>query len=582
MPPRRIRKLNGSTDQSVRWLNYAHATSGNLPDPTRRRATNETKVYDLPVSPKRPRHERDLRSRPVPAKNVLPSNDFTSSEDEDEGQEEHEDEDHKDHKDQGEQEQSSGAGSQSVSDASSSNDAPSPIAIEHEFKEEVDLKSHQEVPESDEDEDEYDPESNVEPRTDSLAKIHESASDGVESQTGVDTSRVESNPGSDINPDQESDDNEDLASDDASTDDRDQLRDESPGADEPNVGSEGDSESELFVEAQTETSSSDASSRAEEQVPQTSPQTQTRGLQLNHKSKHGSRFSQIHSSQPRKISETPQPVKRPSPSYGERAVSSHGIFTWMTETIRESGFKETWDVIRRTRNVKQGADPSMRECFQHIRRMKVRLQGLYETMSDDETWDFRTRDGSRGHCSLIANNIFKEIQWIIFDEAQADEETGDYLVEQLEAHVVPWLIELVYFGFRAYKNRGDWARCHFRISLDLLWGCSYKISCCSDRVHGTGKGSTDSRGAMPAVKTIKDALDDGRLREIRNVPHPPRYRHFSLTEVESQISCGPWKRVEEDALRSAFEKALLNGVEGERVSSMSYESCSPFRRSYIC
>ncbi|CAG8223801.1 unnamed protein product [Penicillium salamii] len=582
MPPRRIRKLNGSTDQSVRWLNYAHTTSGNLPDPTRRRATNETNVYDLPVSPERPRPERNLRSRPVPAKNVLPSNDSTSSEDEDESQEEHEEEDHKDHKDQGEQEQSSGAGPQSVRDASSPNDAPSPIANEHESKEEVELKSHQEAPESDDDEDEYDPESNVEPRTDSLAKIHESAGDDVESQTGVDTSRVESNPGSDINPDQESDDNEDLASDNASTDDRDQLRDESPGADEPNVESEGDSEIELFVEAQTEASSSDASSRAEEQAPQTSPQTQSRGLQLSHESKHGSRSSQIHSSQPRKISETPQPAKRPSPPYVERAVSSHGIFTWMTETIKESGFKETWDVIRRTRNVKRGADPSMRECFQHIRRMKVRLQGLYETMSDDETWDSRTKDGSRGHCSLIANNIFKEIQWIIFDEAQADENTGDYLVEQLEAHVVPWLIELVYFGFRAYKNRGDWARCHFRISLDLLWGCSYKISCYSDRVYGAGKGSTDSRGAMPAVKTIKDALDDGRLREIRNVPHPPRYRHFSLTEVESQISCGPWKRVEKDGLRRAFEKAVLNGVEGERVSSMSNESCSPFRRSCIC
>lgn len=591
MPPRRIRKLGGSTDESVHWLNNPNAGTRNLPDPKKRRVTNETSVYDLPVSPERPRrqpqNERNLRSRRVPTRREPSPNESGSDEEEDEK----------------DQEDPSDAEPESDIEVADATDAPTPIVVvRNVHKEEVNSSQDHQAAENENEADPFpgpielftteeedtpmddavngdgDQVDNDSPSPDdsdsdrsSLSKVEYLAGDIAEAQADTEVPSPGSDAGSDVRPDTESSGNDqDSAGIDDETGPRSQSGDESPGADALDPEFEADWDNEPFAETQTNADSTPNShSSGEVQIPESSVETRPHRLQPAHMPSNTSQSLQTHSSQPQEILETPAP-KTHSFSNEGNARPRHEIFTWMANTIKTSGFERTWDVLRQTRtNVKRKADPSMRERFTHIRKMKSRIQSFYEEMTHSDTPTIAMRDHKREQCTLIANNIFNELQWIIFNEARVRSPEGGALVNQVEAHVIPWLIELVYFGFRAWKTWNEkekinWGMWHFRISLDLLWGSSYKITAWSDMTYGERNVPTPLRGLMPAVKAIKDALNDGRLRELGGRRPKPPYRHFELTEVGDNISIEPWSRVEKDALRKAFESAVLNGFEGEK------------------
>ena len=64
-----------------------------------------------------------------------------------------------------------------------------------------------------------------------------------------------------------------------------------------------------------------------------------------------------------------------------------------------------------------------------------------------------------------------------------------------------------------------------------------------------------SKVVMRHVKTLKDAVNDGRLRETTHrIPQRPlAYRPFQLEEVDSHISCGRWTHAEKIALRDGLQ-----------------------------
>lgn len=596
MPPRRIRKLGGSTDESVHWLNNSTQGARSLPDPKKRRVTNETTVYDLPVSPeqlqRQAQNEKNLRSRRRTARRE-PSPDTSTSEEEEEEDEE--------------EENPSDAESESDIELPDANDAPTPTVVIHNVKQEyVNPDDGQQVLENENeadpfpgpielfttededtaiddavngdgnqvDDDSSNADDSVSDRS-SMSKVEDLAS-ATEVQINTGSPSLGYDAGSDAGSHTGSlEKDEDVTINDLATGTEIHYRNESPGADALDPEFEADSDNESSAEPQTSADSTPKPRSAGEiQIPERSVQTRLEHPQPIHKPSNTSRSSQIYSSQPSKIAESLGPTTQPS-SNGGHARPSHEIFTWLTNTIEESGFKRTWDVLRGTRRTsKQKADPPMRERFAHIRRMKMRMQSLYEELTQSNTPTTAMRDLRREQCTLIANNIFNELQWIIFQEAR-EEPSGGALVNQVEAHVIPWLIELVYFGFQAWKTwnekgKVNWLMWHFRISLDLLWGSSYKIKSYSDVTYGERNVPTPLRGLMPAVKAIKDALDNGRLRELGGVRSKPPYRHFELTEVTDNISLEPWSRVEKDALRKAFESAVLNGFEGE------YPLCIPY------
>lgn len=254
--------------------------------------------------------------------------------------------------------------------------------------------------------------------------------------------------------------------------------------------------------------------------------------------------------QPQEVPETPT-MQSPGP-YQTNHSTGPNIFTWLTEATKGSGFKETWDAIRITRKtLKAHADLSMKERFGDIIKLIERLRGFLEIVTDDPA----SAPSLKYQCSLIANNIFKETQWILYEEAPEDEEQGAYLVNQLEAHIVPRLIDLVIFGFKTYKTIDDRGLRHFRIVLDLLWGCS-------DRIYALTQMHYDisvsvwaySKRTGQQVKVIKDALNDGRLREMSNktARRPRSYKHFLLEEVNGHIACGRWTSAERAALRDGL------------------------------
>lgn len=268
------------------------------------------------------------------------------------------------------------------------------------------------------------------------------------------------------------------------------------------------------------------------------------------------RESQNTSSQLQEVPETPN-IEPPGPNQGHRSTRSD-IFTWLTEVTKESGFKGTWEAMRKTRKaLKTHADPSVKDHFKGIIKLIERLRGLFETMTKDPA----SAPSLKNQCSLIANSVFKENQWIIYTEAPEDEEDGAHLVNQLEAHIVPRLIDLIIHGFKTYKTMNDRGARQFRTILDLLWGSCDRISSLAQMHYDISRGvMARSKMVMRHVKTLKDALNDGRLRETpHRIPQRPlAYRQFDLEEVDSHISCGRWTHAEKIALRDG-----LQSYEGE-------------------
>ncbi|KAJ5550535.1 hypothetical protein N7535_001522 [Penicillium sp. DV-2018c] len=229
------------------------------------------------------------------------------------------------------------------------------------------------------------------------------------------------------------------------------------------------------------------------------------------------------------------------------------LFSWLTDATKESVFKDDWEEIRTARKImKNHADSSMKERFRDITKLIARLRLVIETITLDPDSAFTLR----AQCSLIANSVFKEAQWIIYSEATEDEQGGGYLVNQLEAHVVPRLIDLLILGFKGYKTINNKAAQHFSIILDLLWGCSEKITALADlNFEISMEVSAHSRKIMSHARVLKAALRDGRLREKSNHVRrqaPVQYRYV-LEGVDSQISCGPWTQGEKDALCVGLE-----------------------------
>ncbi|KAK9850487.1 hypothetical protein MYU51_011933 [Penicillium brevicompactum] len=573
MPPRRIRKLGGSTDESVNWLNNPTQGARSLPDPKKRRVTNETAEYDLPVSPeqlqRQAQNERNLRSRRRTARRE-PSQDISTSED------------------QEEEEDPSDAESESDIELPDANDAPTPtVVIRNVRQEEVNPDDGQQVLENENEADPLpgpielftteDEDTAIDDAVNGDGNQVDDLASATEVQINTGSPGLGYDAGSDARPNTGSlEKDEDMTINDLATGTETHYRNESPGADALDPEFEADSDNESSAEPQTSAdSTSKPRSAGEIQIPESSVQTRLEHPQPIHKPSNTSQSSQIHSAQPSRIAESLGPTTQPS-SNGGHTRPSHEIFTWLASTIEESGFKRTWDVLHETRRTsKQKADPPMRERFAHIRRMNTRMQGLYEELTQSNTPTTAMRDLRGEQCTLIANNIFNELQWIIFQEARDEPSKGGALVNQVEAHVIPWLIELVYFGFQAWKTwnekgKVNWLRRHFRISLDLLWGSSYKIASYSDVTYGERNVPTPLRGLMSAVKAIKDALNNGRLRELGGIRSKPPYRHFELTEVTDNISLEPWSRDEKDALRKAFESAVVNGFKGENPLCTTY------------
>ncbi|KOS46414.1 hypothetical protein ACN38_g2598 [Penicillium nordicum] len=288
----------------------------------------------------------------------------------------------------------------------------------------------------------------------------------------------------------------------------------------------------------------------EVQIPKSVPRNQRDDTHVSRASANA-RGSQNASSQPQEVLETPnmEPLR---PNQDHRNTRSD-IFTWLTKATKESGFKDTWEAMRKTRRtLKTHADPSAKDHFSGIMKLIERLRCLFETMTKDPA----SASSLRNQCSLIANSVFKENQWIIYTEAPEDEEDGAHLVNQLEAHIVPRLIDLIIHGFKMYKTMNDRGARQFRIILDLLWGSCDRI-CSLAQMHYDVSGGVMARSkiVMRHVKTLKDALNDGRLRETTHrIPQRPlAYRQFELEEVDSHISCGRWTHAEKIALRDGLQ-----------------------------
>jgi hypothetical protein len=266
--------------------------------------------------------------------------------------------------------------------------------------------------------------------------------------------------------------------------------------------------------------------------------------------------------------------RRPCPVPVEDHEVRLGIFSWLNDTVKESGFKEDWQIICRPRKVlKLRADFFMKDRFTGPSKLIQRLRDLYKIMAREP---YSANSSMTDRCRLIANSIFNEGQLVLIEEAleYENEETGGHLINQFEAHIVPDLIKLLIVAFKTYKTVGDGAKPHLRIALDLLWAICHRISSIQDVDDRIGPYvQATSHEVLSHIKVVKDALNDGRLHERLNLANriPRRYKHFELTEVQSNITCDPWTGSE--------KQALLEGLNGfsDSKSQLKYSFWSRFR-----
>ncbi|KAJ5616767.1 hypothetical protein N7537_001881 [Penicillium hordei] len=529
MSPKKSNKR--STDYSLGLLNNINAPgrdTANIQDPKRRRTTHGD-VFDIPVSPsptkfrKTPQTEPkntnrlSLRNRTVPrfARPESPPN-------------------VSDNEDNGPSNDDSGSGdseSESIQDAPGDNgeeelnDNQDEIQRQAEydpFPEPVDLFPAEDEGQADD-------------------QVGYKATNTQDDEPG-DGSRYEGEKGTDNEAGEEARDTQDDASADESEDE-----DEEEADDHSSTGDQSHS---------TPTQQIANADTFEVQILEGVPRNQRDGAHISRVSANA-RESQNISSQLQEVPETPNIEPPPRPNQDHRSTHPD-IFTWLTEATKESGFKDTWEAMRKTRKaLKTHADPSVKDHFRGIIKLIERLRGLFETMTKDPA----SASSLKNQCSIIANSVFKENQWIIYTEAPEDEEDGAHLVNQLEAHIVPRLIDLIIHGFKSYKTMNDRGARQFRTILDLLWGSCDRISSLAQMHYDISRGvMARSKMVMRHVKTLKDALNDGRLRETpHRIPQRPlAYRQFELEEVESHISCGRWTHAEKIALRAG-----LQSYEGE-------------------
>lgn len=557
MPPKKSNKR--STDYSLGLLNNINAPgreTANIQDPKRRRTTHGD-VFDIPISPspiksrKTPQTEPkntnrfSLRNRKVPRFARLESPPNVSDNEEDNGPSNDESASD-DSESEPIQDLPGGNGEEELND---NQDELQRQAEYDPFPEPVDLFPA-------EDEDQADDQVGY-PATNTQddGPGDESEYEG-EKRTDNQTGEEARNPQEDVSADEseyeDEDEDEGEEADDQSGEEAKDAQDDA-SEDESEYEDEEEANDHSSVEGQNHSTPTQQIANAdtlEAQILESVPRNQRDGTHIIRVSENA-REPQNTSSQLQEVPETPN-IEPPCPNQDHRSTRSD-IFMWLTEATKEPGFKDTWEAMRKTRKaLKTHADPSAKDHFRGIIKLIGRLRGLFETMTKDPA----SASSLKNQCSLIANSVFKENQWIIYTEAPEDEEDGAHLVNQLEAHIVPRLIDLIIHGFKAYKTTNDRGARQFRIILDLLWGSCDRISSLAQMHYDISGGvMARSKMVMRHVKTLKDALNDGRLRET---PHriPQRhlaYRQFALEEVDSHISCGRWTHAEKVALRDGLQ-----------------------------
>ncbi|KGO74782.1 hypothetical protein PITC_083910 [Penicillium italicum] len=555
------KRSNRSTDYSLGLLNNINALGRDttkMQDPKRRRTTHAD-VFDIPTSPsptklrKTPQTEPkntsrlSLRNRtvlrfarPTPPPNVTddeednrPSNDESGS---------------GDSESESTQDGSGGSGEQELEH---NRDKLKRQAEHDPFPEPVDLFPAEDEDLAD-DQAEYDPRNAQEDA--SGGGSEDEAQEEIDNQAEEEARNAQDDgygDGSEYEDEEEANDQDGEeaidARDNASDEDESEYEDEDEDEDKEEADDHSPAEKQDHSTPTQQTANADT---LEVQILESVSRNQRVGTHISLESANA-RESQNGSSQPQELLETPT-IQSPGPNQDYLNTRSD-IFKWLSETTKESGFKEAWEAIRRTRKtLKAHADPSTKDHFRGIIKLIERLRGLFKTMAKDPA----SASSLKNQCSLIANSIFKENQWIIYTEAPEDEDDGAQLVNQLEAHIVPRLIDLIILGFKTYKTINNQGARHFCIILDLLWGSCDRISSLAQMHYDISGGViARSKMVMRHVKTLKEAVKDGRLRETphRIAQRPQAYRQFELEEVKSHISCGRWTYAEKIALRDGLQ-----------------------------
>ncbi|OQD71910.1 hypothetical protein PENPOL_c001G06154 [Penicillium polonicum] len=548
MPPKKSKKR--STDYSLGLLNNINAPgrdTANVQDPKRRRTTHND-IFDIPISPsptksrKTPQTEPkntnrlSLRNRAVPrfARLESPPNVSDNEEDNEE--------------DNGPSNDESGSGdseSESIQHAPGGNgeeelnDNPDELQRQAEydpFPEPVDLFPAEDEAQADD-----------QVGYKATNTQDDGPGDGPENEGEKEADNQAGEEARDTQDDAAADESEYEDEEEADDQAGEEAEDESEYEDEEEADDHSSAEGQNHSTPTQQIADADA---LEVQILESVPRTQRDDTHIS-RVPANTRGSQNALSQPQEVPETPS-IESPRPNQDHRNTRSD-IFTWLTEATKESGFKDTWEAMRKTRKaLKTHADPSAKDHFRGIIKLIARLRGLFETMTEDPA----SASDLKNQCSLIANSVFKENQWIIYTEAPEDEEDGAHLVNQLEAHIIPRLIDLIIYGFKTYKTMNDRGARQFRIILDLLWGSCDRISSLAQMHYDISGGvMARSKVVMRHVKTLKDAVNDGRLRETTHrIPQRPlAYRPFQLEEVDSHISCGRWTHAEKIALRDGLQ-----------------------------
>lgn len=182
--------------------------------------------------------------------------------------------------------------------------------------------------------------------------------------------------------------------------------------------------------------------------------------------------------------------------------------------------------------------------LQGSRRLIAQLREVYKEIIGSRSFTPTQEEQFKNICE----NIYADVKQIF---EYASEKTQDASVlDQFEAHMIPKMMTLVQFSFRAFTTLGGPTANQLHGTLDLVLRCSVRVN--NYRISGLLPAQARSRTLHLPLKRLMAALKAGQLNGHLSsqpvVPRPKSHASQSLTQGSVPPSQLPWTPVEEEAL----------------------------------
>lgn len=250
----------------------------------------------------------------------------------------------------------------------------------------------------------------------------------------------------------------------------------------------------------------------------------------------------------------PRPVEIPTVESNQSENRGNGdgirreLRDWFSKEIDESPMETEWRKLwAQGAELRRHRSSGIPEYLEETHRLIVHVREIYEEITQSKQFS-STQETT---LAVSRADIFADVRQVF---EYASERTQDASVlNQFEAHMIPRMVTLIQFSFRAFTILGRPAADQFHGTLDLVLRCSVRID--DYRKTGFLPALARSRPLRLPLKRLMAALKDGRLDH-----HLPAQLRPTQPQPSQPLTPGitpprvPWTPQEEEALLDGLRR----------------------------